>query len=170
MRYRVDYQQSHDIDWVGRKGKHPIHVASNGGIIPNNIDSKQNRELLSCVNTLENFLSEDDIVVNRDGIRRWLSYVYNQLPVPTQKRDNVQLFEITDEVINRYASSFVKMAKRGFISMDRYDYAHFDNSECLLIAYPKLTKKVYRYWKEHEELYQRLPQSNVRVIDNVLIK
>lgn len=45
MRYRRDYQETHDIDWFFRyKGK-VYHAASNGGLLPDKVDSLKNRTL-----------------------------------------------------------------------------------------------------------------------------
>ena len=45
MRYRRDYQETHDIDWFFRyKGK-AYHAASNGGLLPDKVDSLKNRTL-----------------------------------------------------------------------------------------------------------------------------
>lgn len=45
MRYRRDYQETHDIDWFFRyKGK-VYHAASNGGLLPDEVDSLKNRML-----------------------------------------------------------------------------------------------------------------------------
>lgn len=45
MRYRRDYQETHDIDWFFRyKGK-VYHAASNGGILPDKVDSLKNRTI-----------------------------------------------------------------------------------------------------------------------------
>lgn len=45
MRYRRDYQETHDIDWLFRyKGK-VYHAASNGGLLPDKVDSLKNRTL-----------------------------------------------------------------------------------------------------------------------------
>ena len=45
MRYRRDYQETHDIDWFFRyKGK-VYHAASNGGLLPDKVNSQNNRML-----------------------------------------------------------------------------------------------------------------------------
>lgn len=45
MKYRRDYQETHDIDWFFRyKGK-IYHAASNGGLLPDKVDSLKNRTL-----------------------------------------------------------------------------------------------------------------------------
>ena len=45
MRYRRDYQETHDIDWFFRyKGK-VYHAASNGGLLPDKVDRLKNRTL-----------------------------------------------------------------------------------------------------------------------------
>ena len=167
MRYRIDYQHTHDIDWFGRYRCFPIHVASNGGKVPDEIEKKHNNELLSQIYAEEEFLSEEEIVVNREGIRELLKRQYSQLQESTRNRDNVSHIEVTDEAIDCYAVSFIKMARRGFLSVDRFDYSHFDNTNCLVIAYPKWSKKNCQYWKKHMKLYQQFPQVNMEIIDSV---
>ena len=45
IKYRRDYQETHDIDWLFRyKGK-IYHAASKGGLLPDNVDSLKNRTL-----------------------------------------------------------------------------------------------------------------------------
>ena len=45
MRYRRDYQETHDIDWFFRHKGRVYHAASNGGILPDKVDSLKNRTL-----------------------------------------------------------------------------------------------------------------------------
>ena len=53
MRYRRDYQETHDIDWFFRyKGK-AYHAASNGGVLPDNVDSLNNRILQEKLEEIE---------------------------------------------------------------------------------------------------------------------
>lgn len=166
MRYRIDFQRTHDIDWVGKHGGIPLHVASNGGRIPNVVDSRHNRDLLTQIYATEEFLSDDDIVVNKEGIRYLLNHIYEQLRNSNRKGDNVFRIEVTEEMVDRYAASFVRMAKRGFVSVDRYDYSRFDNTDCIVIAYPKRSLNIVQYWKEQGDIYENLPAANIRVYFN----
>lgn len=43
MRYRRDYQETHDIDWFFRHKGKVYHAASNGGLLPDKVDSLNNR-------------------------------------------------------------------------------------------------------------------------------
>ena len=43
MRYRRDYQETHDIDWFFRHKGKIYHAASNGGMLPDKVDSLNNR-------------------------------------------------------------------------------------------------------------------------------
>ena len=45
MRYRRDYQETHDIAWFFRDKGKVYHAASNGGLLPDKVDSLKNRTL-----------------------------------------------------------------------------------------------------------------------------
>lgn len=45
MRYRLDYQLTHDIDWFFQYNGRVYHAASNGGLLPDKVDSLSNRLL-----------------------------------------------------------------------------------------------------------------------------
>lgn len=45
MKYRRDYQETHDIDWFFRYKGRIYHAASNGGLLPDKVDSLKNRTL-----------------------------------------------------------------------------------------------------------------------------
>lgn len=125
--YSIEYQLTHDIDYFfiqdfGDEAK-PIHIASNGGVIPDRLGSmsfiqncqKQafalpmqfdyvlNMEYLNQLNT-EDFPSIEEIAesgfMNTDH--------YTQF-------DNLNLHHHA----KLYAYSFVEMARRGFWSFDR---------------------------------------------------
>lgn len=90
MRYRSDYQETHDIDWFFRyKGK-AYHAASNGGRLPDDIDSERNRLLQEKLEDVKGVFK----VVYEEGIREF----YGQ---------------------GADLSSFEEYAKKGFISLDR---------------------------------------------------
>lgn len=58
MKYRRDYQETHDIDWFFRyKGK-VFHAASNGGMLPDKVDSYKNRIIQE---KLEDVMGEYDV-------------------------------------------------------------------------------------------------------------
>jgi len=102
MRYRRDYQETHDIDWFFRyKGK-AYHAASNGGRLPDAVDSKKNRLLQEKL--------EDEIggfeVIYEEGIREF----YGQ---------------------GADLSSFEEYAKKGFISLDRCEVEEGEKNDGL---------------------------------------
>ena len=45
MKYRRDYQETHDIDWFFRHNGKVYHAASNGGMLPDSVDSLKNRTI-----------------------------------------------------------------------------------------------------------------------------
>lgn len=90
MKYRKDYQETHDIDWFFRLNGKAYHAASNGGMLPDAIDSANNRNLQVEIESLYFVYDEESIIIeneNEDG--------------------NVDL------------SSFKEYARKGFISLDR---------------------------------------------------
>ena len=111
MKYRVDYQETHDIDWFFRyKGK-IYHAASNGGIIPDVIDSKINR-------TIQEMVEESDSRFN------------------VVLSENVWDFHGQDEDLG----SFRDYASKGFISLDRTINECFEEKDQFhyhIVAFPK---------------------------------
>lgn len=104
--YRKDYMLTHDIDWFFQcKGK-VYHVASNGGIIPKEIMARENAELQEKVYnyTVSN---ESECIINRNFIQE---NILNDL-------DNE--YPSCEQQFSDYIESFVAMAKKGFISLDR---------------------------------------------------
>ena len=89
MKYRIDYEMTHDIDFFFKyKGKY-YHAASNGQRLPSFIDSTDNRELQMKIE-----LFEDKYDVEWSPDARKLLEEYD-------------------------LSSFKFYAERGFISLDR---------------------------------------------------
>lgn len=108
MKYRKDYQETHDIDWFFRLNGKAYHAASNGGMLPDAIDSANNRNLQVEIESLDFVYDEESIIIeneNEDG--------------------NVDL------------SSFKEYARKGFISLDRTISAN-DNERLHYhkVAYP----------------------------------
>lgn len=110
MRYRKDYQETHDIDWFFRyKGK-VYHAASNGGLLPDKVDSEKNRIIQEKL---------EDIV----GV---FAVVY------TGKKDTLYSQDAD-------LSSFRDYASKGFISLDRTEKAKEGNKdvpEYHVVAFP----------------------------------
>ena len=119
MKYPDSYLLSHDIDWFCMFKGLPIHVASAGGIIPDEInDIDQLRRIQYQVEMLPFIFGEDEIVFNNDGISRVLG---NGLESGWED----------------YIRSFAIMARKGFFSFDRINYNNpFDEEQFLLVCYP----------------------------------
>lgn len=66
--YITYYQESHDIDWFFQyKGRY-FHVASNGGKIPDKIDSSINREIQHLLESEPGINSHIQIANNPDNL------------------------------------------------------------------------------------------------------
>ena len=97
MRYRKDYCETHDIDWFATYRGVPIHVASNGMIVPDFIDSKTNKAIQRYVSRLDEIF-QVSIIAGGQNIE--------------------SLYEGLEDARNAYLSSFVHMARLGFCSFD----------------------------------------------------
>ena len=100
-----------DIDWFMKVGNIYIHGASNGGILPNLISKKTNRQIQQAVAMMDYLYadSENEIFINSD-------YVNQRL------RGQKQVFEADEDDFspyNAYIDSFKDMARKGFYSFDR---------------------------------------------------
>ena len=74
MKYIKDYQQTHDIDWFFSYHGVPIHVASNGGHIPDAIDMKNNRALQHLI-ALKEDVSTAVVVDNNKEVLDLSSFI-----------------------------------------------------------------------------------------------
>lgn len=75
-KYYSNYQESHDIDWFFRYKRRLFHVASNGGKIPNGIDSKTNRMIQHLLETEQKKTSHIRIADNPDNLDYSTFYEY----------------------------------------------------------------------------------------------
>ena len=121
MRYRVDYQITHDIDWFALYDNIPIHVASNGNIIPKEIDSQTNRTIQQAL--VEKNIPKTDVVL------------HHQLIDMLNKTEHPEY----------YLQSFVEFAGLGFVSID--NHKEFTNEgefefRPIIVAYPKLRRNL----------------------------
>ena len=107
MRYNKSYQLTRDIDWFFQLNNKPIHVASAGGKLPNQInDRTQLQKQQHLVSTLSDINTIAEIRINHEFIK--------ELCEKTMCEEDV------------YLESFISMAKKGFISMDK---THIDDPE-----------------------------------------
>lgn len=122
--YRRDYQVRHDIDWFASYNGVPIHVASNGGTLPNIIKRGFNKQIQRLL--AEEEFRECDVSINDSWI--------NELLI-MQENLNVET----------YLQSFIEFARKGFVSIDNaiiegeYIYK--------IVVYPKHKSDLF---KRHE--------------------
>ena len=118
MKYRKDYQETHDIDWFFCFRGRAYHAASNGGRLPDAVDSANNRQLQSLIEQMDGEFEIED-------------------------SDNLYLYVGHDETDNHNVnygdiSSFQIYAAKGFISIDRTEGLN-DNDRPTYhrVAYPR---------------------------------
>ena len=136
MKYRKDYQERHDIDWFALYEGKPIHVASNGGDIPANIDSKNNRQCQAFLATLELKLKDEEIIINED----WLDELDKRLFKENANINNDKPIYHFDKEM--YKQTFIEFAKLGFISIDNAftdDKYHYQ-----VVAYPRKQENLFK--------------------------
>lgn len=118
--YDHDYMETHDIDWFCQIGERAIHCASNGGLIPNKVNNRnRNRRIQEIVANME------DVIENREEIVVNDEYVYTRLG----RNESPQAYE-------NYISTFIAMAKKGFVSFDRMIDEDDDSETYVWIAKP----------------------------------
>ncbi len=131
MKYRTDYQLANDIDWFAEYNGIPLHVASNGCILPP-IDSKINRNIQRKVAEL--------IYTKRYNIGIQINVEIRQLFTEEEK-------------YNDYIASFVIFAKLGFISCDTIRHNE-TGSGYRIVAYPSHHNDTIN--NKNRELYKQL--------------
>ena len=140
--YRINYQITHDIDWFAFIDGIPVHVATNGGILPH--DSYKVRDLVQIQKLVHRMERRYRTGINKDYLERYLNeieaypgidemsdvYFRQMLPERVEINRNLSLS------LNAYTWSFAEMASKGFMSFDRrvdkdngIDYYH-------LVAWP----------------------------------
>lgn len=114
--YDEAYIQSHDIDWFCVLNGIPIHVASNGGVLPDLINNwEQLRRIQHEVSRMENICSLNELIYNEDFLRQ---------------------FDGNNLARRNYVSSFQQMSLKGFWSFDRTSLESIDDNRCHLVCKP----------------------------------
>jgi len=120
--YRRDYQERHDIDWFAIYKGIPVHVASNGGLLPRQIKKNRNKQMQSMLALGE--LSEREVRVNEG----WISEL--------QRRRREDASGTGIEFNNdTYLQSFLEFASKGFVSIDNAIIN--DEQQYVVVAYPQ---------------------------------
>lgn len=122
--YNAQYQHTHDIDWFFMNGDMPVHVASNGGSLPNKmykaLDLQNLQTMVEAMKpvcrftinerALETYARQNYLNENGEGIKL--------VDVP-KEIEQLGFLGNTPAWIKAYSWSFIKMAQRGFYSFDR---------------------------------------------------
>ena len=114
MKYSESYQRTRDIDWYFKIGGRNIHVASNGGKIPDFVnDILRLREEQAKIALLDPVIDSKEIIINQSFVEE---RVYETLKNASSVRyDGLN----PNELREAYLSSFKEMASKGFYSYDR---------------------------------------------------
>lgn len=132
MKYRKDYQATHDIDWFFQyKGK-MYHAASNGGELPKCIDSENNRILQEEIEKLKRTFG---VVMDND-----VSRVYKE---------------------NEDLSSFREFASKGFISLDRTVNEDGKRNRYHKVAYPAVAVNIKYFNLQVRDLIPKLEDVDI---------
>ena len=103
MKYDEAYLHSKDIDWFCIINGIFVHIASAGGILPEEVNDREKlRKNQYLVNQMDDIFNDDQIVINWDFLHARFG-------------NNVG----SEENIMNYLESFIKMSKKGFVSLDR---------------------------------------------------
>lgn len=116
----IGYMQSHDIDWFFRANGDYYHCASNGGILPVECrDIVTLNRIRKAVSIMTPTYSQDDIILNNEHIERIVRQqveIWGTMSAELENPSEIINFEM---IRLFYLSSFLEIAKRGFISIDR---------------------------------------------------
>ena len=100
MDYDESYMLTHDIDWFCIVNGVYVHLASAGGLLPVGFRDREALRTLQCnVSVLSYMFEVDDIAVNEVFLN--------------------QRFDDNPKGREAYLVSFVDMARKGFVSLDR---------------------------------------------------
>lgn len=118
MKYDEQYMRSKDIDWFCIINERYVHIASAGAILPDVINDREKlRNLQREVFYLPEIFTNDELLYNKNVIQ-------------TLHNNNA-------EGQSNYLRSFEKMARKGFISIDRTNYYDPDDQNYHIVCMPK---------------------------------
>lgn len=121
MKYDLNYMLTHDIDWFCIINGLYVHVASAGGIIPENLRDRDELRLLQHnVSNAPYLFSENEIVYNE-------TFLNSHFPDGKARED--------------YVRSFRDMARKGFVSMDRTNWTDIESNDYHVVCQPNRTLK-----------------------------
>ena len=117
VKYNKAYLRTHDIDWFLVKEGIRIHLASAGGDIPDPF------------NDVDRLRSEQKAVFEQPLIYEdrqiWVNYPYLSIRLKDNKK-----------AMDDYIRSFMEMAEKGFVSMDRTDFLNQEDKTYHIVCAP----------------------------------
>lgn len=121
MKYTEEYLRSRDIDWFCVINGIYVHIASAGGLLPVEINDREIlRNNQRIVYGLDDIFTEEEIEVNRT----FLSARFGNQDGGNQKTEY-------------YLESFLQMARKGFVSLDRTNLADQDDNTYHVVCKPQ---------------------------------
>lgn len=149
MKYSNNYMYSKDIDWFFSINNQFIHVASAGGLLPKQINDRDKLR----------------------GIQKKvfeLPYIYSPNEISLNETFLFERFN-NREGIDNYLISFVEMAMKGFISMDRTNLENLDDNRYHIVCMPKRPEPIEGLTEilkiEHKEQTFNEPTSNINLLE-----
>lgn len=126
MKYTEDYLRSRDIDWFCVIDGIYVHIASAGGLLPEGINDRErlcgNQRI---VYGLADIFTEEEIEVNRT----FLSARFGNQDGGNQATEY-------------YLESFLSMARKGFVSLDRTNLADLDDNTYHVVCKPRHSRQI----------------------------
>ena len=147
MKYSDDYMYSKDIDWFCIINKSYVHVASAGGLVPEIINDRAKlRKTQKQVFNLPYIINDNDIIIND----RFINERFNNY-----------------EDKASYLSSFIDMAKKGFISMDRTNLLDLDDQSYHIVCMPnKIIQLDLEIIKIEQDVFEpNRPTENIKLLE-----
>lgn len=125
MKYTKEELLSSDIDWFFIINEAYIHVASAGGMIPEQInDIRMLKKIQRKVHNLPFIFEEQEIIFNENLLYERFGNKTNS----SQRTD--------------YLRSFIEMSRKGFISMDRTNLSDSEDNTYHIVCMPKKSKLI----------------------------
>lgn len=122
--YYSNYAATRDIDCFFRIGDVAYHFASNGQPIPNFITRKRNTAIQNLVyEMIPN--ARGRVTIHEDAIKELIRRELVNNEDLANANINQEELRINDAMIEEYATSFIEMAKCGFVSMDLDEIGHY---------------------------------------------
>ena len=121
MKYDINYMITHDIDWYCVINGLNVHVASAGGMLPENMRDRDELRLLQHNVSKAQFLFSENEIVYNEG------FLNSHFPDGKARED--------------YVRSFRDMARKGFVSMDRTNWTNPESNVYHVVCLPNRNLK-----------------------------